>query len=238
MNDKIKYAIVMVCGLALTACVTTQPQPDGSTKVRVSLLETPQPAQPAQAEPAAAAAAQAPAAVNPASHDAGASNKKAAPGAPKQRADSGGAGQQLEMLLRCKSGTNFTVGGAESLLNALGLVQKNGNVYFYPRRNGPKAWLFGDEVVSAVVSHEESSEADSRSLTVYLKKQVAKQMAKKLGATKFTKYASESDVEDPRYYQETSKATRLSIGFADEIGDGVKYGSKVICELTVPHVQH
>lgn len=233
-----KYAIAMVCGLALTACVTTQPQPDGSTKVRVSLLETPQPAQPAQAQPAAAVA-QAPAVANPVGHDAGASNKKAAPGAPKQqRADSGGAGQQLEMLLRCKSGTNFTVDGAESLLNALGLVQKNRNIYFYPRRNGPKALLFGDEVVSAVVAHTESADQDNRSLTVYLKKQTAKQMAKKLSATKFTKYASESDVEDPQYYQETSKATRLSVGFADEIGDGVKYSSKVTCELTIPHVRH
>ena len=72
-----------------------------------------------------------------------------------------------------------------------------------------------------------------KKISVYLKRQPGKQMAKKLGVSKINEFAS---TEEASYFKETSKKTTLMVGSADELhignsGKSIRFNSAVACQM-------
>jgi len=145
-------------------------------------------------------------------------------GKPAARAQ---VGKQLEALLQCKAGTTFTGKAMEMEFQALGLV-KGPDGFLLPLREGPQPSLFEDQVLAALVSDADGE----KKVTVYLKNQTGKQLAKKLGVTKIDEQAN---TDDPSYFKQTGKKTTMLVGSASEVFLGnssiIKYQSAVTCQV-------
>jgi len=134
--------------------------------------------------------------------------------------------KQLEALLTCKPGTKLTVKDVEAQFQALGLVRsKDSRIIFLPQG---KTVIFDDEVLAAIFS----AELNESSIVVFFKNKTGKQMAQKFGVTKIDE---EANTDEPSYFKQTSKRTRLSISSADELSVGnssvIKYKSAIGCAL-------
>ena len=132
--------------------------------------------------------------------------------------------RQLETLLLCKSGTNFSIKSVASKFQAFGLVQDpKESSYFFPPKDGPKPMLFGNQVLLAEVRKAPGGQL----VMVYLKGDSGINMAKNLGATEMN-YVLDANI--PYYYKETSKRTKLVVGGSD-YSPHLIHDSNVMCRI-------
>jgi hypothetical protein len=136
--------------------------------------------------------------------------------------------QQLELILVCKPGTKIDAKAVEARLEAFGMRKADGGV-FLPPANTQAISLFGDEVLAADVTDSDGE----KKVSVYLKRQSGKQMAKKLGVSRINEFAS---TDEASYFKETSKKTTLMVGSADELpvgnsGKSIRFNSAVACQM-------
>jgi len=148
---------------------------------------------------------------------------QAAPAAQAQAAPD--VARQLEALLSCKPGTNFTGKDVAVQFQALGLVQSKGDkTIFLPQG---KVVIFDDEIVAASVN-----DGGQKMIAVYLKNRTGKEMAKKFGVTKINESA---DTDEPSYIKQISKKVTLLVSSASELFVGndltLKYKSAVACQM-------
>lgn len=136
--------------------------------------------------------------------------------------------KQIEALLQCKNGTQFSPAKLQSQLNAIGLF-KGGDGIFTSAASGPKVVIFNDEVLAASVDDADGE----KKFSVYLKTKTGKQMAENLGVTKRDEGAN---TDDDSYFKNTSKKTTLLVGSASELFIGndkiIKYQSTISCRVT------
>ena len=186
----------------LTACVTTQPQPDDSTKVNVSLggltgtgPNSAQAAAPAPAPAPASASASRPAAVmsqaRSAASPSAVAGKGRAPADPKARA-------QLEQALACKAlPSNFD--RAESMLKQAGWNSDQG---ITPVTLGAPIKVYGLSVSKVAVSRDGGEQTYRSHLPGATLQQIAKAASLKLG-------------EDRQTYRRVTKLGVLSAAMED-----------------------
>ncbi|WP_416057881.1 hypothetical protein [Stenotrophomonas maltophilia] len=125
----------------------------------------------------------------------------------------------LETLLACKAGSDFTQAQAEKALQAAGLTHVPGGVF---EAKGGNVALFGGTVDSASV---DIAPGGSRSLHVYLKDVTAEQVGRRLSVTTVNE---DAETEAPSYIRKVDAKHTLHVGAAD---DYEGYSASVTCQI-------
>jgi hypothetical protein len=151
------------------------------------------------------------------------------------------ASVQLESILSCKPGTEFTSGSVQTLFQTLGLI-RNADNYWEPDRNGPKVSLFGNEVAAAFY-FENRMGLPNKKVQMYFKKMRNQPLAAKFGKMEmgYDDAVCTEDCKHPDkafYFKKLSKTNRLVVqgtgGIPLGIGERhIWFKSAVTCQIAL-----